>query len=78
MEDIERAQKFLKQLNRSGKVIGFATIIALIQAVNCAINCNLSKIRDDRDENSESLEVALTCRLFLWIFIAVVPFIQAA
>ena len=78
IEDVERAQKFLKQLNRSSKIIGFATTIVMVQALECA--SNLSKYIDDGDENPHSQleKVALTCRLFLWTFIAMVPFIQAA
>ena len=78
IKDVGKAKKFLKQLNASSIITGFAIISALIQAINCAIN--LSNDMDDSDEkvNAELEEFALVCRLFLWIFLIMVPFIQAA
>ena len=76
IEDVEKSQKFLKRLNGSSKITGFAVVSALIHAINCAINLSNDM---DSDEKSNLLleEVALACRLFLWIFLAMVPFIQA-
>ena len=78
IEDVEKSQKFLKQLNGSSRITGFAIISALIQAINCAIN--LSNYMDDSavKTNLEFEIVTLACRLFLWIFLTMVPFIQAA
>ena len=79
IQDVERAQKFLKKLNRSSKVTGFAIITALIQAINCATN--LLNDMDDSKENKSKIqfeEIALIFRLFLWICLAMVPFYQAA
>ena len=78
IKDVEKAKKFLKQLNESSIITWLAIIYAVIQAINCAIN--LSDDTDDSDEKTNSqLEVlALSCRLILWIFLIMVPFIQAA
>ena len=80
IKDVDKSLKFLKQLNRSSRITGLAIISALIQAINCAIN--LSNYMDDSvAKTNQSLEfeiVTLACRLFLWIFLTMVPFIQAA
>ena len=78
IKDVERAQKFLKKLNRSSKVTGFAIITALIQTINCATN--LLNDMDDSENKSKIQfeEIALIFRLFLWICLAMVPFYQAA
>ena len=80
IDDVNDSLKFLKQLNRSSRITGLAIISALIQAINCAIN--LSNYMDNSAaKTNQSLEyevVTLACRLFLWIFLTMVPFIQAA
>ena len=78
IKDVEKAYKFLEELNASSRITGLAIINALIQAINCAMN--LSNDMDDPDEkpNLKLEELALICRLFLWIFLMMIPFIQAA
>ena len=74
IKDVERSRNFVKQLNTSSRVIGFMILLAFIQATNCAIN-----LLHDFDEttNSQLEEVALLCRLVLWIFLTIVPFYYA-
>ena len=80
IEDAERAHKFIKKLNRSSKVTGFAVITAIIQAINCATNLLKFNDLDDSGEKRKMQleEIALILRLFLWICLAMVPFYQAA
>ena len=76
IEDAEKSQKFLKQLNSSSWITGFAVASGLIHAINCAINLS-NYMKSDEKSNLLLEEVALACRLFLWIFLTLVPFIQA-
>ena len=81
IKGVNKSLKFLKQLNRSSKITGLAIISALIQAINCAINLSNYNMDDSVAKTNQSLEfeiVTLACRLFLWIFLTMVPFIQAA
>ena len=75
IKDVERSQKFVKQLNTSSRVTGFTILLALIQATNSAINL----LHDvDKTSNSQQLEeVALICRLVLWVAITIAPFYHA-
>ena len=76
IEDAEKSQKFLKQLNSSSWITGFAVVSGLIHAINCATNLS-NYMKSDEKSNLLLEEVALACRLFLWIFLTLVPFIQA-
>ena len=74
IRDVERSRNFVKQLNTSSRVTGFTILLALIQATNCAINL----LHDvDKTSNSQFEEVALICRLVLWIFLTIAPFYYA-
>ena len=74
IRDVEKSRNFVKQLNTSSRVTGFVILLALIQAANCTINL----LHDvDKTSNSQFAEVALICRLVLWIFLTIVPFYHA-
>ena len=74
IKDVERSRNFVKQLNKSSRVTGFAILLSLIQATNCTINL----LHDvDKTSNSQFEEVALICRLVLWVFLTVAPFYHA-
>lgn len=78
VEDVKRIWEFLKQLNKSSRVTGYAILIALIQATNSAINL-LNEIDDvNATTNSKfSKEFILICRFVLSISLITVPFYQA-
>ena len=78
IKDVEKAHKFLKQLNQSSKMTWFAIISALIQAINCAINLSNDMEESDYTTKVQFEELGLACRLLLWVFIIFVPFYQAA
>ena len=78
IKDVEKAKKFLKQLNASSRITGLVIISALIQAINCAINLSDDMDNSDQKTNSQLEVLALSCRLLLWIFLIMIPFIQAA
>ena len=78
IKDVEKAYKFLEELNASSRITGLAIISALIQAINCAMNLSNDMDNPDEKPNLKLEELALACRLFLWIFLMMIPFIQAA
>ena len=73
IEKTEKAYTFIKQLNASSGTIALLIVIAVFQAVNCAIIilyiCN---------DTSYLQIIAVAARLLLWGFLAVFPFHKAA
>ena len=78
MTDVKRAQKFLKQLNKSNKIVQLAIISAVIQAINCVIDLSNNMVASDESPKPTLKEAALLFRFLGWMFVIMAPFYQAS
>ena len=71
IEDMEKARKFIIQLNKSSITVGISILITAVQAINCIVSF--------LDKGNTSFQAtALFLRLSHWLFLTLFPFFQAA
>ena len=70
MEEVNKAKKFIRDLNASSGTTGFITLIGILQAANCAFILS--------NDVTFSQTPAIALRFVLWGFLAIFPFYKAA